>query len=60
MGGLDSLFLGMGIHILAGFYDLQDMIIKVDNIKCNAYINNELLFLNKFKSCIQFHNYLLE
>lgn len=50
---VDSLFVGVGLHIVAGYKDLQDMILKIDET-----IKYEI-FLNEIKFCIKFHNFLL-
>lgn len=62
--GLDSLFIGIGLHIIAGFKDLQKMIMELDKIclykNTEGKFQNSIIFLHKITYCIHFHNFVLE
>lgn len=75
VSSLDSLFLGLGIHIAAGLQDLQKMVINIDQYILDENNYNDIdnhpdnyvkfeqrnyKFYCHMKKCIEFHNYMIE
>lgn len=65
---IDSLFIGMCIHARAGYIDLQDMILELDEIiykttkfkdESVAASTNKQLH-EKMKKCIDFYDFLIK